>query len=87
MYLGVVFMLIGPLAVVIWEPSYFKFWDWKEFTIRKLVFQWLLSVIFYIATESLSTAIENLDVSTSSIFMFLSVLGFTVGDKMLAALL
>jgi drug/metabolite transporter (DMT)-like permease len=87
MYLGVVFMLIGPIAIMIWEPSYFKVWEWKEFTLRKLAFECLLSAIFYVATESLSTAIENLDVSTSSTFLYLSVLGFTVGDKMIQALL
>ena len=83
MYMGVVFMLVGPIAIIIWEPQYFKVWDWKDFTARKLAFECLLSAIFYIACESLSTAIENLDVSTSSVFLYLSVLGFNIGDKMI----
>lgn len=86
MYIGIVQMLISFLCLIYYKPSYFKIWK-AQYTQEQVLYTIIISSLYYISQESLSTALENLKAGTVATFNYLSVLIAYAGYKFFKVIL
>ena len=80
MYIGIVQMLITFICIIYYKPSFFLFWR-RQYTQEQVLYTIIISSLYYVSQESLSTALENLKAGTVATFNHLSVLLAFVGYK------
>ena len=80
MYIGIVQILISLLCLIYYKPSYFKIWQ-AQYTQEQVLYTMIISSLYYVSQESLSTALESLKAGTVATFNHLSVLIAYAGYK------
>ena len=73
-------MMISFVCLIYYKPSYFLFWR-PQYTQEQVLYTIIISSLYYVSQESLSTALENLKAGTVATFNHLSVLLAFVGYK------
>ena len=83
MYLGFIGLIFSFFIVLVCRPEYYEFWSQKQYlSLEQLLLVLLLSFLFYVFQESLSTALENLKAGTVAAFSYISVIIYHFGFRL-----
>ena len=82
MYLGNIGLIFSFFIVLVYRPEYYEFWSQKQYlSLEQMLLVLLLSLLFYVFQESLSTALENLKAGTVAAFSYISVIIYHFGFR------